>query len=282
MKSCSVIGVVVGSIAAAMTLAAGTSPDKAGAFNAGNVSEARVLAESGNGNNWLVNGGNFGSQHFSPLRQIDDKNIGKLGLAWSLDLDSPMGMASEPIVVDGTIYVSGSLDRVFAVDAVSGKVLWKYDPHVRLSVMRNSATARTNRGVAVWEGMEVQTNSPDIRQARRDIVELLRPPAISCGNRRYASIRRNLGSPALRVSATARYSSAITARIRECADRWWRSTQTPENWCGGSGMFREIRPKGSTIKRSPWPRRLGLATNGGWSAAATCGIPLRMTVLRAC
>ena len=57
MKSCSVIGVVVGSIAAAMTLAAGTSPDKAGAFNAGNVSEARVLAESGNGNNWLVNGG---------------------------------------------------------------------------------------------------------------------------------------------------------------------------------------------------------------------------------
>jgi quinohemoprotein ethanol dehydrogenase len=167
MKSCSVIGVVVGSIAAAMTLAAGTSPDKAGAFNAGNVSEARVLAESGNGNNWLVNGGNFGSQHFSPLRQIDDKNIGKLGLAWSLDLDSPMGMASEPIVVDGTIYVSGSLDRVFAVDAVSGKVLWKYDPHVRLSVMRNSATARTNRGVAVWEG-KVFVGTGDCRMIALD------------------------------------------------------------------------------------------------------------------
>jgi quinohemoprotein ethanol dehydrogenase len=122
------------------------------AGNAGNVNAQRVLGEAQTGENWLVNGGNFGSQHFSPLKQINDKNVGKLGLAWSLDIDSPMGMASEPIVVDGTIYVAGSLDRVYAVDAVSGRLLWKFDPHVRLSVMRNSATARTNRGVAVWEG----------------------------------------------------------------------------------------------------------------------------------
>jgi quinohemoprotein ethanol dehydrogenase len=61
-------------------------------------------------------------------------------------------MASEPIVVDGTIYVTTSMDRVFAVNADSGKVLWTYDPHVRLTVMRNSWAARTNRGVAVWEG----------------------------------------------------------------------------------------------------------------------------------
>jgi quinohemoprotein ethanol dehydrogenase len=119
---------------------------------AGNVSEARVVAEASNGGNWLVNGGNFGSQHFSPLGRVTDRNVGSLGLAWYLDVDSPMGMASEPIVVDGTIYVTASLDRVIAVNAVSGKVLWKYDPHVRLTVMRNSWAARTNRGVAVWEG----------------------------------------------------------------------------------------------------------------------------------
>jgi quinohemoprotein ethanol dehydrogenase len=118
----------------------------------GNVNDRRVLGEAQTGENWMVNGGNFDSQHFSPLKQINDKNIGKLGLAWSLDIDSPMGMASEPLVIDGTIYVSGSLDRVYAVDAVSGRLLWRFDPHVRLSVMRNSATARTNRGVAVWEG----------------------------------------------------------------------------------------------------------------------------------
>ena len=123
-----------------------------GENTAGNVNERRVFGEARSGENWMVNGGSVGSQHFSPLKQITDKNVGKLGLAWSLDIDSPMGMASEPLVIDGTIYVSGSLDRVYAVDAVSGLLLWRFDPHVRLSVMRNSATARTNRGVAVWEG----------------------------------------------------------------------------------------------------------------------------------
>jgi quinohemoprotein ethanol dehydrogenase len=118
----------------------------------GNVTEARVLAEASAGTNWFVTGGDFGSEHFSPLKQINDQNVGTLGLAWSLDIDSPMGMSNEPLVVDGTIYVTTSLDRVLAVEAASGKVLWKYDPHVRLSVMRNSWAARTNRGVAVWEG----------------------------------------------------------------------------------------------------------------------------------
>jgi glucose dehydrogenase len=119
-------------------------------LKAGDVSERRVLAEASKGSSWLVNGGNFGSQHFSPLTQISDKNVGQLGLAWYLDIDSPMGMASEPIVVDGTIYVTASMDRVLAVNAVSGKVVWTYDPHVRLTVMRNSWAARTNRGAAVW------------------------------------------------------------------------------------------------------------------------------------
>jgi glucose dehydrogenase len=122
------------------------------AIKAGDVSEARVLTEASSGNNWLVNGGDFGSQHFSPLKMLNDKNVGRLGLAWSLDIDSPMGMASEPIVVDGTVYVSASLDRVYAVNAFSGRLLWSYDPQVRLSQMRNSWAARTNRGVAVWDG----------------------------------------------------------------------------------------------------------------------------------
>jgi quinohemoprotein ethanol dehydrogenase len=138
-----------------------------GANTPGNVSQQRVSSEANTGEHWMVNGGNFDAQHFSPLKQINDKNIDKLGLAWSLDVDSPMGMASEPLVVDGTIYVTGSLDRVYAVDAASGKLLWRVDPHVRLSVMRNSATARTNRGVAVWEG-KVFVGTGDCRMLALD------------------------------------------------------------------------------------------------------------------
>ncbi len=132
--------------------AAAVAPTYAAPLKWGDVNEARVLTQAATGKDWPVTGGDFGSNHYSPLKQISDRNIEKLGLAWSLDIDSPMGMANEPIVIDGTIYITTSLDRVIAVEAVTGRVLWKFDPHVRLSVMRNSWAARTNRGVAVWEG----------------------------------------------------------------------------------------------------------------------------------
>lgn len=133
-------------------VAAAWSTDRRPPWNAGNVTDARVLAEAPRGRDWLVLGGDFGSQHYSPLRQINARNADRLGLAWLLDIDSPMGLATEPIVVDGVIYATASLDRVYAVDAVSGRLLWRFDPHVRLSVMRNSWAARTNRGVAVYHG----------------------------------------------------------------------------------------------------------------------------------
>src|SRR5213082_3729221 len=74
-----------------------------GRGSTGNVTQARVLAEASRGDNWLVSGGNFESQHFSPLKSITDQNIGRLGLAWTLDVPSPMGLSAEPIVVDGMI-----------------------------------------------------------------------------------------------------------------------------------------------------------------------------------
>jgi quinohemoprotein ethanol dehydrogenase len=120
--------------------------------NAGRVTDARVLAEASSGTNWLVGGRTFDEQHFSPLVQITDKNIASLGLAWALDIDSPMGLSVEPIVVDGVIYMSAPQSIVRAIDATSGKVLWAFDPKVRLDRMRNSWAARTNRGVAVWAG----------------------------------------------------------------------------------------------------------------------------------
>ena len=70
------------------------------------------MGEVSTGTNWLVGGRDFSEQHFSPLTQVTDKNIGKLGLAWATDIESPMGLATEPIVVDGVIYLSLPQSRV--------------------------------------------------------------------------------------------------------------------------------------------------------------------------
>lgn len=118
---------------------------------AGDVTDARVTAQALTGQDWLVNG-RYEEQHFSPLGQITARNVKGLGLAWYLDIASPMGLAAEPIEVDGVIYVSAPFDRVYAVSAMTGKALWRFDPHTSVDRYRNSWAARTNRGVAVWDG----------------------------------------------------------------------------------------------------------------------------------
>jgi quinohemoprotein ethanol dehydrogenase len=161
MRTCQILGLTALSLALGMTIAVHSSADNQ--TRVGDVSETRAISEAAEGNNWGLNGRTFDEQHFSPLKEITDKNVSGLGLAWFLDIDSGMGIVSEPIVVDGVAYVSAPLSVVYAVDATAGKLLWKFDPKVRLNLAINgSYSARTNGGVAVWNG-KVYVGTGDCR-----------------------------------------------------------------------------------------------------------------------
>src|SRR6266478_447958 len=161
MRKWQVLGLTALYLALALTIAVCSSADNQ--TKAGNVSEARAMSDATEGDNWLLNGRTFDEQHFSPLKEITDKNASGLGLAWFLDIDSGMGIVAEPIVVDGVIYVSAPLSVVYAVDAASGKLLWKFDPRIRLNLAINgSYSARTNGGVAVRNG-KVYVGTGDCR-----------------------------------------------------------------------------------------------------------------------
>jgi len=150
-------------VVVAIAMAPGFRPGSDTSTRQSTVNDARILAEKDTGNNWLVNGRMNDSRHFSPLQQINDKNVASLGLAWYLDIEGGMGVVSEPLVVDGVIYFSAPLSKVYAVDAASGKLLWKFDPKVRLNLSLNgSYSARTNGGVAVWNG-KVYVGTGDCR-----------------------------------------------------------------------------------------------------------------------
>ncbi len=139
--------------------------ESAYADSAGNVTQARVIAESGRGENWFLNGGNFRGEHFSPLADINLDNVGRLKLEWSLDLPAPDGIAATPIVVDETIYLSAPRSIVFAIDAATGKMQWTYDPQIQkqyANLPYLSWRGRSNRGVAVWAG-KVFVGLPDCR-----------------------------------------------------------------------------------------------------------------------
>jgi len=140
----------------------------ANAGQAAHVDQDRAMKAADDPNNWMLNGRTFEAQHFSPLTQITDQNTDKLGLAWYLDIDNPMGMVAEPIVVDGVAYVSAPLSRVYAVEAATGKLLWTFDPHIRLDLALNgSYSARVNQGVAVWNG-KVYVGTGDCRLIAAD------------------------------------------------------------------------------------------------------------------
>ncbi|MBT8080361.1 MAG: PQQ-binding-like beta-propeller repeat protein [Gammaproteobacteria bacterium] len=122
---------------------------------AADVSDARISTEGPSGENWFLNGGNFAGQHYSPLDQIDGDNIATLGLAWATVVDAADGIAGTPIVVDDVIYLSAAYSIVYALDASSGRQIWRFDPQLRARLFANpdmSWTARANRGVAVYAG----------------------------------------------------------------------------------------------------------------------------------
>jgi len=139
---------------------------------AGDVDEQRVLAEAPTGTNWFLKGGNFRGEHFSPLEDINDRNVADLGLAWSTELPVPDGISATPIVIDGVVYLSGAWSLVFAVDAASGEELWRYDPDVRAHLGDDPSMSwigRVNRGVAVWQG-KVFATTADCRLIALDAI----------------------------------------------------------------------------------------------------------------
>ena len=116
---------------------------------------ASMAAAQQKDTNWPLKGGEFSSQHYSTLTQVNESNISNLGLAWASDLPIPDGVATTPIVIDGVIYLSGAHSITLAIDAKSGDILWSYDPEVRQVFAEQpilSWLARAQRGVAVQNG----------------------------------------------------------------------------------------------------------------------------------
>src|ERR1044071_4082666 len=116
------------------------------------VDGARIQAADKEPGNWLTHGRTYDEQRFSPLDKINQDNVGKLGLAWSYKLDVDRGTEATPIVVDGTMYTTGAYSIVYALEARSGKLKWKYDPQVPREISGVGCCDVVNRGVAVWQG----------------------------------------------------------------------------------------------------------------------------------
>src|SRR5512134_2849496 len=112
-----------------LLLAASTPATAAGRGPAA-VDGARITAADREPGNWLAHGRTYDEQRFSPLAKINDGNVLQLGLAWSHAAGTTRELQASPIVVDGTMYTTGVWSIVWALDARTGRELWKFDPEV--------------------------------------------------------------------------------------------------------------------------------------------------------
>ncbi len=116
---------------------------------------------SGIGANWPGYGGQADEQHFSPLDEITDKTVNRLGLVWSVDIEGG-NAATVPIAVDGIVYYASGYSLVHAVDAATGKVLWVYDPEVLKVAGHKMRQGWGSRGISYGDG-KIFTGTADGR-----------------------------------------------------------------------------------------------------------------------
>jgi len=107
---------------------------------------------AGDGADWAMYGRTTDEQRFSPLSQINEQNIGRLGLAWSKELGTTRGLEATPIVSNGVIYTTAEWSVALALDAKSGAILWTFDPKVNRAHARTICCDVVNRGVALYHG----------------------------------------------------------------------------------------------------------------------------------
>jgi alcohol dehydrogenase (cytochrome c) len=113
------------------------------------LDDARLQAATNDQANWMTYGRDYANQRFSPLKQINRATVAQIAPRWIYQTGTSSTLQATPLSVDGVIYLSMPFNHVAAIDAVTGRELWRYE-HKRKTTKMCCGPA--NRGVAVGYG----------------------------------------------------------------------------------------------------------------------------------
>ncbi len=111
----------------------------------------RLLKADNDPNNWITYYRNYQGWRFSPLTQINTANVKKLVPKWTFQTGPDQGFQVSPLVVDGVMYITSALNNVFALDAETGKMLWRYN-YENPEDMPSKIWGKMHRGVTMSRG----------------------------------------------------------------------------------------------------------------------------------
>jgi quinoprotein glucose dehydrogenase len=109
---------------------------------AGLIARGKGSQDDKHPRDWPAYGGSAENTHYSRLSQINRKNVKKLAVAWTFDTGEAGGLQTNPLVVGERLYGLTPSQKVFALDAATGKLLWKFDSGI--------VGTQPDRGLAYW------------------------------------------------------------------------------------------------------------------------------------
>ena len=111
-----------------------------------NISFQRIRNAREEPQNWLTYWGDYQGTHYSRLKSITPANVASLTSQWSYQF-AGTGVESTPLVVDGVMFITGPMNSAAALDARTGRPIWRYTRH--LPNVHAQCTVMTNRGFAI-------------------------------------------------------------------------------------------------------------------------------------
>jgi len=117
------------------------------AVKAQDITGKELLEGLSNPSRWLTYSGDYTGQRFSPLTQITAANAGQLAAQWTFQTGVNNKFEATPLVIDGTLYVTGALNHAWAIDGRTGRQIWHYER--KLPSGLKVCCGLVNRGFAV-------------------------------------------------------------------------------------------------------------------------------------
>ena len=186
---------------------------------------AMPTTEAQQSSEWSTYNGNLAGQHYSSLRQINQANVKNLQVAWTFHTgefktpgaaNSRAAFEANPVIWHNTLYFSTPFDRVFALNAESGKEIWSFDPKIDRTVFINVVTSR---GVTLWH-----SSKPN--------------PSEACANRVFIATveARLMALDAITGKSCADFGSHgkvdLATNIYLGDKRWWYEVTSPPTVVG--------------------------------------------------
>ena len=203
--------------------------------------------------NWPMNGGGPDNIRYSPLTQVTADNVSKLQVAWvydSHDAFKDSEMQSNPVVVDGTLYATTPTLKVVALDARTGREIWKFDPAGGVAPTRRFR----HRGVVVYQDRVFVT----YRNFLYALDKATGKPLPGFGAAGRVDLREGLGRPADRMSVSASSPGVVFE------DLLILGSTVPETLPGSPGHIRAFDVNTGQQRwifhTIPWPGEPGYET----------------------